>query len=81
MKSIELLNSEGPILILEKSKDLFVLKNSDKQPLGCLSKSEILDFLTGGLSIVESSGKVINYMNYPDSMKQEHGKIMGFLQR
>jgi len=76
---MELLNSEGPVLVLEKSNENFVLRGTDKNVLGCLTKAEILYFLDGELSIVDGSGQVINYTSYPDSMKQERSKIDAFI--
>lgn len=77
---MELLNSEGPILILEKSNDIFILRGTDKKVLGCLTKDEVLNFLNGNLSIIEGTGKVINYLSYPESMKQERNKVYDFIQ-
>jgi len=80
MNSIELLNSEGPVMILEKNNDFFVLKNTKKRIIACLSKKEILDFILGDVSIFDSGDEIVwNYKNYPDSMKKEISLVMDFI--
>jgi hypothetical protein len=79
MKSIELLNSEGPVLVLEKKNEFFILKNTSNKVLGCLTKKEIINFLNGDLSILDGSGSIINYMSYPESMKPESTTVNNFI--
>ena len=88
MKTIELLNSEGPILIVSKVVDprfigtkvvSYVLTDQYKIPLGTLNKIELESFLRGDISIFNSKNKEIKYNSYPDSMKPSKSEIELFL--
>ena len=78
-KKLELLNSEGPILMAEKVEDGYVIWDQwRKGPLMTLSKAELLDFMNGKVEIADSSGKRWNYLNEHPDMKSSQETIDNF---
>jgi hypothetical protein len=79
MKKLEILNSEGPILILEKHKKHFLLHfNMEKYKME-ITKEEIIDFITGKKIITSKGGEIYDYINEPDGMTRPTEIILEFL--
>lgn len=79
MKKLDILNSEGPILILEKHKKHFLLHfNMEKYRLE-ITKEEIIDFITGKKIITSKGGEKYDYIKSPDGMTRSKEIILEFL--
>lgn len=79
MKKLEILNSEGPILILEKTKNGFLLNFNMEGYMMEITKEEIVKFITGKLIIKSKGGENFNYLNYSDGMTRTKEIILEFL--
>lgn len=67
---IELLNSEGPVLMAQKDdKGLFTIIDENKNPIFVLNENEMQDFIHENLTIWYSKKKNWKYSEYPGSMK------------
>ena len=78
-KSMELLNSEGPILTAVLKDHGYEIIDQYKKTVGVLSVMEIQNFVHGGLIITDSKGEAINYSKYPGSMKPDLKKLDEFI--
>jgi hypothetical protein len=78
-KSMELLNSEGPILTAVLRDYGYEIIDQYKKHVGVLSIMEIQNFVHGGLIITDSKGEAINYSKYPGSMKPDLKKLDEFI--
>ena len=79
LPSIELLNSEGPILKAVKTPLGFAVTDQWKEVVDVLSESEIFDFTRGDREITDSKGRVWNYTKHPGSMKPDLKKLDEFI--
>jgi hypothetical protein len=81
---IELLNSEGPILVGESvNKDgvtRFILSfgSRKKNPLE-LSKKELIGFIAGDFVIEDPEGDLIKYTELSDGMKPKPSDLEAFI--
>ena len=78
MKNIELLNSEGPILVAEK-KSTYIIKDQFKQKIAELNEKEMQDFVHGDMRLIDSEGRDFKYAEYPGSMKPNLKKLDEFI--
>jgi len=78
MKKIELLNSEGPILVAEK-KSTYIIKDQFKQKIAELNEKEMQDFVHGDMRLIDSEGRDFKYAEYPGSMKPDLKKLDEFI--
>jgi len=78
MKKIELLNSEGPILVAEK-KSTYIIKDQFKQKIAELNEKEMQDFVHGDMRLIDSEGRDFKYAEYPGSMKPNLKKLDEFI--
>jgi len=81
--TIELLNSEGMILMAIKttmtehtgngikSQPGFKIKDRLNKTVGLLTEKQIFDFTRGKITIADSTGKVWDYSKEPGSMKPD----------
>ena len=67
---MELLNSEGPILVAEK-KVLYEIKDQFKNVIANLTESQMQDFIHGDMRLIDSEGRDFKYAEYPGSMKPD----------
>jgi hypothetical protein len=79
MKNLEILNSEGPILILEKTNKGFKLNFNEEKYKIDITKDEIINFINGKLIIKSKGGKNFNYHNYSSGMRRPTEKILEFI--
>lgn len=77
--SIEILNSEGPILIAYKTTYGFLLLDEDRTDIGILTESDMFRFIEGTRSIRDSRDRVWNYPNTDTGMKVEKEKLLAFI--
>ncbi len=76
---IELLNSEGPILMLKRTPDAFLMYDEWKFLIGKFSVESLDKFLTGKSTITDSNNRVWNYKEQSEGMKQTPGKLEEFI--
>jgi len=75
---MELLNSEGPILVAEK-KSLYEIKDQFKKVIANLTESQMQDFIHGDMRLVDSKGRDFKYAEYPGSMKPDLKQLDEFI--
>ncbi len=76
---IELLNSEGPILILKRTPNAFLIYDEWKILVGKFSVESLDKFLTGKSTITDSNNRVWNYKEQSEGMKQFPEKLEEFI--
>ena len=77
--SIDLVNSEGPLLRMIKSRKSFILVDQWKFQMATLTKDEVMQFLSGELKFVDSHGRNWNFPIVSDSMRTDMPKILAFI--
>jgi hypothetical protein len=78
-KKLELLNSEGPILMAERTENGYVIWDQwRKGPLMTLTREELDKFMKGKIEIADSSGKRWNYLNEHEDMRPSHKTVQNF---
>ena len=75
---MELLNSEGPILVAEKIVT-YMIVDQFKETIAKLSESEMQDFIHGDTRLIDSEGRDFKYSEYPGSMKPNLKKLDEFI--
>lgn len=75
---MELLNSEGPILVAEK-KVLYEIKDQFKNVIANLTESQMQDFIHGDMRLIDSEGRDFKYAEYPGSMKPDLKQLDEFI--
>ena len=75
---MELLNSEGPILVTEKIVTYRIV-DQFKEVIAHLSESEMQDFIHGDMMLIDSEGRDFKYSEYPGSMKPNLKKLDEFI--
>jgi hypothetical protein len=76
---IELLNSEGPILVAYKAPDnKFYIFDQWKSFVAVFDVDLMTDFINGNESILDSKGRNWSYNDVPDSMKPNVEKLREF---
>jgi hypothetical protein len=75
---MELLNSEGPILVTEKIVTYRIV-DQFKEVIAHLSESEMQDFIHGDTRLIDSEGRDFKYSEYPGSMKPNLKKLDEFI--
>jgi hypothetical protein len=78
-RSIDLLNSEGPILKLIKSNTGFTVIDEWKVKITTLTRDEIIQFIEGNLDIIDSQNQVWSYPNISTGMKLNIPDILEFI--
>lgn len=78
-ESIELLNSEGPILVAKKINDEFHLINQVGRTFCVLSSEEILCFINGEMVICDYQDNCWKYTEFSKDMKPETNKLLEFI--
>ena len=78
-RSIDLLNSEGPILKLIKSNTGFTVIDEWKVKIATLTRDEIIQFIEGNLAIIDSHDQYWEYPNISTGMKLNIPDILEFI--
>jgi len=76
---IELLNSEGPILILKRTSNAFLMYDEWKFLVGKFSVESLDKFLAGKSTITDSMNRVWNYAEQSIHMRQDPEKLEEFI--
>ena len=76
---IELLNSEGPILILKRTPNAFLIYDEWKILVGKFNVESLDNFLDGKSTITDSNNRVWNYKEQSEGMKQFPEKLEEFI--
>ncbi len=77
--SIELLNSEGPILKAYKIGKGFVIQDEHKELIGIFTKEKMIEFIYDKMSLIDSKNRLFNYGKFPGSMKPDLRKLAEFV--
>jgi len=80
MKKIDLVNSEGPLLVLVKEKELFLILDETKRELVKLTRTALELFLEGQILICDSKGVEWDFSKVPNGMKIDSNKLKVFLE-
>lgn len=77
---IELLNSEGMILLLvKKDSDKFIIYDFDEEGVAIFNKKELINFLDGNSDVEDCKGRKWNYREQPEDMKPDKKKLDDFI--
>jgi len=80
MNEIELLNSEGPILVLKReNENEFVIYDKEDTICEILTKQGITDFIHGRIEVQDSFGTNWIYTRVPGSMKPNLKELDEFI--
>lgn len=79
MPSIELLNSEGPILVAYALTSSYVIIDEKGKLITELSQDEMVDYTRGKFAIHDSMGRTWDYGKQPGSMKPDLAKLDKFM--
>ena len=77
---IDLINSEGPILVLVKVGDMFSIQDGKKKEIIRLTREALELFFDGKILIVDSKGVEWNFKTVDNNMKVSYDKIKNFLE-
>lgn len=75
---MELLNSEGPVLVAEKNV-VYMIIDQFKETIAQLSESEMQEFIHGDIRLIDSEGRDFKYSEYPGSMKPDLKQLDEFI--
>jgi hypothetical protein len=78
MKTIEILNYEGPVLSLSKEDGQFIAIDQWKTPIAKMTQLGVCAFLYGDITLVDSKGKAWNYPNEHKDAKASIADILTF---
>ena len=77
--NIELLNSEGPIMVLKIENDKFCIYDEWKQLIAVLMKPSLMAFINGKQTLTDSRGRVWKYTEQADAMKPSETELIDFI--
>lgn len=79
---IELINSEGPILVTYKANDnRFYIFDQWKSFVAVFDQDLMEDFVLGKESIMDSKGKLWSYNEQPEGMTPSPQELMDFIHK
>jgi len=78
-RKLELLNFEGPVLMVHRVKDIFVITDQWKEVVDVLIGHEMEDFIKGEFSVVDSKGKSWLYTNEHTNTKRPLAEVEDFI--
>jgi hypothetical protein len=84
-QKIELLNSEGPVLVAYKfytdtANEVFVIYDEwHYDPVARFHKAELLEFVNGKRTISDSHERIWNYTEQHEGMKPSDEKLKAFI--
>ena len=80
LPKIEILNSEGPILVAYKMSDgLFKIFDQYKEFVTIFNKKTFEKFIMGDTIVIDSKKQTWSYKNSPDSMKESLFNLINFI--
>lgn len=78
-RKIELLNSEGPILIAKRKLGSYLIYDRHKTNIGIRTHQQFIDFLSGKDNLIDSDGKEWNFPSQSEGMRASQSEINIFL--
>jgi hypothetical protein len=79
MQQLELLNSEGPILIAERVGPAYILNFCQDKYQMEVTRRQLAEFLAGIRTICTPDGKIYDYSKFSGSMKPEFINVYNFM--
>jgi hypothetical protein len=79
INSIELLNSEGPILVAKKEESNYVIYDTSGEDIAILAEKDMQDFVHGDMVLVDTKNNRYRYSEFPGSMKPDLKKLDEFI--
>jgi hypothetical protein len=79
INSIELLNSEGPILVAKKEESNYVIYDTSGKDIAILIEKDMQDFIHGDMVLVDTKNNRYRYSEFPGSMKPDLKKLDEFI--
>jgi hypothetical protein len=79
INSIELLNSEGPILVAKKEESHYVIYDTSGEDIAILAEKDMQDFVHGDMILVDTKNNRYRYSEFPGSMKPDLKKLDEFI--
>lgn len=77
--TFELLNSEGPILVIKRTPEHFLLFDEWKFMIGRMHAGSLLNFINGKTTVRDTQDRVWNYPEQHSGMKRNHNELMEFI--
>lgn len=78
--SLDLVNSEGPLLKLIKSKKSFIIVDEWQVQLTILTKDEVIKFINGEFNLTDSHQRKWNFPLVSQGMRRPIKDIMDFIE-
>ena len=75
---LELLNSEGPILVAELKGEEYHISNTRKELIVVLTRQQMQEFVHGDF-VIKDKQDVFKYRTYPGSMKPDLRQLDKFI--
>lgn len=79
-RKIELLNSEGPILIAKRKMGCYLIYDRHKHNIAIQTHQQFKDFLSGKNTLFDSDGREWNFIDQSEGMRASQKEIEVFLQ-
>ena len=79
-RKIELLNSEGPILVAKRKFGSYLIYDRHHHNIGIRTHQQFKDFLSGKDTLFDSDGKEWNFPLQPEGIRASQTEINLFLQ-
>jgi hypothetical protein len=79
INSIELLNSEGPILVAKKEESNYVIYDTSGEDIAILAEKDMQNFVHGDMVLVDTKNNRYRYSEFPGSMKPDLKKLDEFI--
>lgn len=79
INSMELLNSEGPILVAKKEGTVYTIYDTSGEDIAILNKAGIQQFVHGDMVLVDTKNNSYKYAEFPGSMKPDLKQLDEFI--
>jgi hypothetical protein len=77
--TFELLNSEGPILVIKRTPEHFLLFDEWKFMIARMRAESLLNFIDGKTTVRDTQDRVWNYAEQHSGMKRSHDELVEFI--
>jgi hypothetical protein len=77
--TFELLNSEGPILVIKRTPEHFLIFDEWKFMIARMHAESLLNFINGKTTVTDTHDRVWNYLEQHSGMKRKHDELMEFI--
>ena len=78
--TFELLNSEGPILVIKRTPDHFLIFDEWGFMIARMSAETLLNFINGKSTLIDTQHRLWNYKEQSEGMKGNHDELMAFVE-